>query len=355
MSTSRNTSPLLILLTVFSLHLMALPASGERRDTREQGFAGHGAEPLTDADGERRPHRRPEHFRPAREGDGEKIRDAHRQDRRRDTSEAGQHRKQRDTENGRDRSRRAARTEADHAGHREVWSERIERQARHDDDRRQRSREQNFRIHLTYGPDKEPANRHYDHYRPWDRSYDRDQRRHKPHYSKSDRQRGPRHVVRHVVHHLPPRHTVIRHGRDSFHYHAGRYYRPHASGFILVRPPLGMIVFNLPIGSRTVITAGVTHHVFGDVYYRRVAGGYQVVEPVRRDHARLPTYVSVVTDLLNVRYAPDDHEQIIAQVERYTVLEIIGSAPGWLYVEIPDEDVRGWIREEYVAANIARG
>jgi hypothetical protein len=157
------------------------------------------------------------------------------------------------------------------------------------------------------------------------------------------------------VHHLPSRHAVILHGRDRYHYHGGRFYRPWDAGFVLVRPPLGLIVLSLPLGSRTVISAGFTYHVFGDVYYRRVPAGYEVVEPFRSPGRQWPARVSVVTDLLNLRYGPDEREEVIAQAGRYTVLNVIGSAPGWLYVEIEGEDMRGWVMERYVTADLGRG
>ena len=170
-----------------------------------------------------------------------------------------------------------------------------------------------------------------------------------------DSGRYVRHEVRHVVHHIPPRHAVILHGRDRYHYHGGRFYRPWNAGFILVRPPLGLIVLSLPLGSHTVISAGITYHVFGDVYYRRVPAGYEVVEPIRAPGREWPAQVAVVTDILNLRYGPDESEEIIAQAGRYTVLNVLGSAPGWLYVEIDGEDMRGWVMERYVSTDLGNG
>lgn len=161
--------------------------------------------------------------------------------------------------------------------------------------------------------------------------------------------------VRRVVYDIPRRHAVILHGRDRYHFHGGRYYRPWNSGYILVRPPLGLVVLSLPLGSRTVLSAGFTYHVYGDVYYRQVPAGYMVVDPVRVPARDWPERVSVVTDLLNIRYGPDEREEIIAQAGRYTVLKVLGSAPGWLYVEIDGENVRGWVMERYVSADLGRG
>jgi hypothetical protein len=167
--------------------------------------------------------------------------------------------------------------------------------------------------------------------------------------------KGHRTVVKHVVHTIPTRHAVILHGRDRYHYHSGRFYRPWNSGFILVRPPIGLVVLSIPLGSRTVISAGISYHVFGDVYYRRVPAGYQVVEPIRSYAPYRPDRVEVVIDLLNLRYGPQTSEAVIAQVDRYTTLRVLGSAPGWLYVEVEGEDLHGWVMERYVAVNMARG
>jgi hypothetical protein len=170
-----------------------------------------------------------------------------------------------------------------------------------------------------------------------------------------DRDGGRHYTVRRVVHRIPSHHAVILHGRDRFHYYEGRFYRPWNSGFILVRPPVGLVVFSLPFGSRVVVSAGITYHVFGDVYYRRVLTGYEVVEPIRAPGRDWPARVSVVTDLLNIRYGPDESEEVIAQADRYTILNVLGSAPGWLYVEIDGDDVRGWVMERYVSRNLGRG
>ncbi|SFJ33330.1 hypothetical protein SAMN04488082_102334 [Desulfomicrobium apsheronum] len=163
-------------------------------------------------------------------------------------------------------------------------------------------------------------------------------------------------TVKHVVHTIPSRHAVVLHGRDRYHYYSGRFYRPWNNGFILVRPPIGLVVLNIPLGSRMVISAGITYHVFGDVHYRRVSSGYQVVEPIRGHSANRPDRVEVVIDLLNIRYGPDTSEAVIAQVGRYTTLRVLGSAPGWFYVEMDgEEDMRGWVMERFVSQGNARG
>lgn len=253
-----------------------------------------------------------------------------------------------------------------------------QRKASRSDDHRDKSRSYDDFRRSSQSDDHRDKNRSYDghrkdsrsdYHRDKSRSYDDHRREYRsddyrggyrypdsyhrpqPDYRHYDREHYRPRPVKHVVHYIPPRHAVILHGHERYHYYSGRYYRPWNSGFILVRPPLGLIVMSLPIGHRVFISAGIPYFVFGDVYYRQVPMGYQVVEPIRDPAVNLPETVSVNIDLLNVRYGPDKTEEVIAQVERYTRLRVIGSAPGWLYVEIEgQEDLRGWVMEEFASA-----
>ncbi|PKN31380.1 MAG: hypothetical protein CVU63_24230 [Deltaproteobacteria bacterium HGW-Deltaproteobacteria-20] len=75
------------------------------------------------------------------------------------------------------------------------------------------------------------------------------------------------------------------------------------------------------------------------------------MEPIRSHIASRPDRVEVIIDLLNIRYGPETYEAVISQVGRYTVLRVLGSAPGWLYVEVEgEEDLRGWVMERYVSS-----
>lgn len=124
---------------------------------------------------------------------------------------------------------------------------------------------------------------------------------------------------------------------------------------MLVRPPLGLMVFEIPVNSRTVVSAGITYHVFGDVYYLRKGARYEVVRPVGVSTSVGHTRVVVRSELLNVRYGPDSDEPVVAQVEYGDILRVRGSVPGWLLVEVPDEDIQGWVMEEFVEPAQARG
>jgi hypothetical protein len=234
-------------------------------------------------------------------------------------------------------------------------------QPRHERQRPEQPRHdaQNVRGSEQRGEDR---NRHdrdrYDRKR-WEREV-RDRRDNGPHdFNRRDRDwphhwpYRPHHVER-VYHHLPPRHNIFHHRSDRYHFYSGRYYRLTPLGFILVRPPVGLVVFSLPIGFRTVISAGFTYYVCGDVYYRRVPVGYEVVQPVRVIDRDYPEQVAVDIDVLNVRYGPDEDEEVIAQVTQGRVLKVLGAAPGWLYIEVEGEDIQGWVMERYVV-DVSKG
>lgn len=176
-----------------------------------------------------------------------------------------------------------------------------------------------------------------------------------------------RHPEHRVIHHPPPGYTTVRHRHDVYHYHSGRFYRPVSNGFIVVAPPLGIVVPFLPIGFRTVISSGLTFCVSGDTWYRPVTSGYEVVAPpviVSTPVARAyqgdlwapGAMVSVDIDLLNVRSGPGRHYDVLRVVRRGTVLEIQRRSDDWLYVWTPDGDA-GWVMIQYTvpAANFSNG
>lgn len=343
---SRNTC-ILLLATVLCLHFLAAPAQGEDRPhkKRESSFDEKMTASNFRTDGERRPGARVQNESRERRGT---FNDKHSEPgriptsadfgtitppahllrldttpepRKHDSSVRQKDRERRDTHAASPRQERAVQ-ESEFAARDDY-----RRTDRHYQDRLRDSSHRDYRL---TGDHRKPT------------SQLRHDRNHRP-------------VVKHVVHTIPTRHAVILHGRDRYHYYSGRFYRPWSSGFVLVRPPIGLVVLNIPLGSRIFISAGITYHVFGDVYYRRVPAGYQVVEPTRGYGPYRADRVEVVIDLLNLRYGPETSEAVIAQVDRYTTLRVLGSAPGWLYVEVEGEDLRGWVMERYVSVNMARG
>jgi hypothetical protein len=85
----------------------------------------------------------------------------------------------------------------------------------------------------------------------------------------SARQRG------HVVHH---------HGH-RYYYSRGAWYRPYGPGFVVVNPPVGLVVSFLPEISATLHFGGVPYYQAGPVYYAwdpRLRGYVVIDQPYRR-------------------------------------------------------------------------
>ena len=108
--------------------------------------------------------------------------------------------------------------------------------------------------------------RHYDDRHGWDSRY----------YSP---RRG------YVVHQLPPRHRVVHHHGHRYYYGGGAWYRPYGSRYVVVDPPVGLVVSFLPQFGSTLHVGGVPYYRAGPVYYvwNPRARGYVVTDrPYRR-------------------------------------------------------------------------
>jgi hypothetical protein len=68
-------------------------------------------------------------------------------------------------------------------------------------------------------------------------------------------------------------------GGGRFFFHSGVWYQPAAGGFVVVRPPRGIVVPVLPPAYTTVWVAGAPYYYANDVYYTQTPGGYAVAEP----------------------------------------------------------------------------
>jgi hypothetical protein len=79
---------------------------------------------------------------------------------------------------------------------------------------------------------------------------------------------------------LPRGYVTVRYRSTPYYYHHGIWYRPGGSGFVVVRPSIGLFVPVLPPFYTTVWYAGVPHYYADDVYYRyRMGRGYEVSDP----------------------------------------------------------------------------
>jgi hypothetical protein len=84
-----------------------------------------------------------------------------------------------------------------------------------------------------------------------------------------------------VVRELPAGyHPYLFHG-SRFYFSGGVWYAPGPQGFVVVRPPVGLLVTTLPPFYTTVWIAGTPYYYANDVYYRWASemNGYEVVDP----------------------------------------------------------------------------
>lgn len=79
---------------------------------------------------------------------------------------------------------------------------------------------------------------------------------------------------------LPAGHIALGfRGGGRYFFHAGVWYAPRPSGFVVVRPPVGIVVPVLPPAYTTVYVAGAPYYYANDVYYVAAPGGYEVAPP----------------------------------------------------------------------------
>lgn len=89
-----------------------------------------------------------------------------------------------------------------------------------------------------------------------------------------------------VVPRLPQGHRVVRLRDIDFYYASGHWFRPMGARFVVVAPPIGLVVPVLPNGFVSVTIGGRSLYRYDDTYYARHDRGYVVVEPPRQDDAR---------------------------------------------------------------------
>ena len=80
---------------------------------------------------------------------------------------------------------------------------------------------------------------------------------------------------------LPVGYHPYFHGSDRFFFAGGVWYAPRGPGFVVVAPPVGLVVGVLPAYYSTVWFAGVPYYYADNVYYTQSPdqGGYVVADP----------------------------------------------------------------------------
>ena len=66
---------------------------------------------------------------------------------------------------------------------------------------------------------------------------------------------------------------------SPFYFYGGIWYAPGGPGFVVVRPPVGLVISVLPPYYSTLWFAGVPYYYADNVYYTSGPGGYVVVDP----------------------------------------------------------------------------
>jgi len=166
------------------------------------------------------------------------------------------------------------------------------------------------------------------------------------------RHMGPPHRHGHVVAKLPHGYHKYRLDRSYYYVYDGIFYRPASRGYVVVSAPFGAIVASLPLGHSRVSIGGALYFTFGGDYYREVPQGYMVVAPppevVVQPSPRPQIYGSVYVNAsrLNVRSGPGGEHPVVFQLQRGTILNVYGDAPGWYYVQLPNGQF-GWVMEQF--------
>lgn len=159
---------------------------------------------------------------------------------------------------------------------------------RHHDDRRRDGRNERDGQRPGWNAydrddDRWDGNHRDEHRRYDDRGRYDDRHRYEDRYRYDDRHRydRPYYPTRgHVVTRLPYRHRVVHHHGHRYYYGDGIWYRPSGAGFMVVTPPLGLVVSFLPEFYNTLYFGGVPYYRAQDVYYvwRPHLRGYVVTD-----------------------------------------------------------------------------
>ncbi|MCD6526950.1 MAG: SH3 domain-containing protein, partial [Desulfuromonas sp.] len=186
---------------------------------------------------------------------------------------------------------------------------------------------------------------------------DRYQQRLKKHHKRIERhKRRPKYGV--VINTLPlGYHRGLNRRHHDHYYRGGLFYRYSGGHYLSVRPPYGMIVATLPLGYLTLQFGTGVYARYNDVYYRPVPRGYMVVEPplsappapqpnIGAVPANAVGTVTVSIEVLNVRSGPSRLHPVADHVYSGDLLYVLGQAPDWYYVKLPQGGF-GWVWAEF--------
>jgi len=95
----------------------------------------------------------------------------------------------------------------------------------------------------------------------------------------------------HAVPALPRGYRVVPYRGSNYYFHAGVWYRPSGSRFVVVFPPVGLIVPVLPPFYTTIVIGGVPYYYADGIYYlwQPAERAYVVTEPPAESDAAAQT------------------------------------------------------------------
>jgi hypothetical protein len=154
-----------------------------------------------------------------------------------------------------------------------------------------------------------------------------------------------------VIRHLPADVLTLSIAGALFFYHLGEYYQRTNDGYVVVDAPIGARISVLPGGCSSMRVGRNLYFNCEGVYYEPVAGGFVVVEAPQTIREVAPDaqegdWVSIQTDVLNVRTGPGKRFEVVNQLYRGQTVKVFGVDRSWYYVELPDESY-GWIMSQY--------
>ncbi len=116
---------------------------------------------------------------------------------------------------------------------------------------------------------------------------------HTPHYRYSSLPR--RGTIVNTIHNNS---IIFNHAGISFHYHAGIWYKPQGSQWVIVRPTNGIRIKTLPVGYRKVVLGPKVYYYYYGTYYLQKNNEYEVVDaPLNAAIDSLPDgYHTVIVD-----------------------------------------------------------
>ncbi len=92
-----------------------------------------------------------------------------------------------------------------------------------------------------------------------------------------------------VVGVLPPTSVTIVHRHSQYYFHAGVYYIQRPEGYVVVNPPVGIMVTNLPSATLTFTFSSRAYFFIGGAFYIQIPGGFQIVNaPAGAKISQLP-------------------------------------------------------------------